>query len=146
MPKKVGDNKKYPKRVRNAVLNKIVEGKSLRAISKEKEMPRLSTILKWVAQDEEWADLYRAAKEMQAENIATDTDVVNKKLVSLAFDSELPSTAIGAIKQWTEYAKWRVNVLAPHKYKFDEDTSGNKKTEVVVKLISPEDQKTKSKK
>jgi len=46
----------------------------------------------------------------------------------------------------TQEEEWRELCRVAKEMQFDEDTSGNKKTEVVVKLISPEDQKTKNKK
>lgn len=57
---------------RVAILEGLSEGKSLRTICKEPNMPAVSTVLLWCSQDKEWSEHYARAREAGNDAMAED--------------------------------------------------------------------------
>lgn len=57
---------------REAILEGLAEGKSLRSICREAGMPAMSTVMKWCAEDKEWAEQYARAREAGNDAMAED--------------------------------------------------------------------------
>jgi len=63
------------------ILAQMTEGKSLTAICKQKEMPHLGTVYRWMAEDEEFSEGYARATQARARTYAERMeDVVNQAL------------------------------------------------------------------
>lgn len=58
--------------IQDEVCRRLVEGESLRAICRAKGMPDKSTILRWLAADEDFRTQYAIARDMQAEALADE--------------------------------------------------------------------------
>jgi hypothetical protein len=54
------------------ILSRIACGESLRGICAEEAMPNISTVIRWLAADEDFARRYTRAREMQAEILADE--------------------------------------------------------------------------
>ncbi len=54
------------------ILSRIACGESLRGICAEDGMPNISTVIRWLAADEDFARKYTRAREMQAEILADE--------------------------------------------------------------------------
>ena len=71
MSKKAGRPPIYTKELADTILFRICEGESLRAITREDDMPNFSTVYKWVLDDEDgFTKRYASAREVQAANYA----------------------------------------------------------------------------
>jgi len=57
---------------RIAILEGLSEGRSLRTICKEPNMPAVSTVLLWCSQDKEWSEHYARAREAGNDAMAED--------------------------------------------------------------------------
>jgi len=91
----------------DAVCAHIIEGKSLRQITKLRSMPKLTTIMKWLRTEPTFAKQYAHAKHEQAEGYADE-------IVSIA-DSATPQT-VNVARLRVDARKWVAAKLLPHKY------------------------------
>ncbi len=67
------------RKILNAVVDRLIEGDSLRQICRTKGIPDKSTILRWLVDDDELATSMARAREMQADALDDDIqDVVDE--------------------------------------------------------------------
>lgn len=57
---------------RQAILDGLAEGKSLRTICREPGLPAVSTVLLWCSQDKDWSEQYARAREAGNDAMAED--------------------------------------------------------------------------
>lgn len=62
----------YSEDLADTICEKLADGKSLRAICREDEMPSTSTITKWLRDNEEFSAQYARARELQADALFDD--------------------------------------------------------------------------
>lgn len=111
----------------------IAEGKSIRAICKRKGMPAMSTVFKWLSQDEEFAEQYARAKDQQADNLF-------EEVLEIADEAKPETVAVAKLK--IDARKWMAGKLRPKKYgdklELDHHSSDGSMTPVVIELVTPE--------
>lgn len=112
------------------LLSRIVEGESLRTICKDESMPAMSTIFKWLAENDEFSEQYTRAKLEQADTNAEDIQQLAKDVVAKKVDPHAARVAIDAYK-------WTASKLKPKKYgeKLDLEHSG----EIITKYKDLDD-------
>lgn len=101
MPKRT----KFSDKLFAEVLKRIAAGESLRAISKDKDMPSGEAVRCWVRDDDNLAAQYALAREAQAELYA-------EEIVEIADDCDDPQKARVQI----DARKWFASKVAPKKY------------------------------
>lgn len=108
------------------ILSRIACGESLRGICAEEAMPNISTVIRWLAADEDFARKYTRAREMQAEILADEmleiaddgtNDWMEKKdregnLVGWSLNGE----AVARSKLRLEQRRWWAEKLRPKVY------------------------------
>jgi len=57
----------YSQEAVSAILERLADGESLRAICADDGMPSKSSVFKWLSQNKEFADQYARAREVQAD-------------------------------------------------------------------------------
>lgn len=57
---------------RDVILEGLSEGKSLRAICREPDMPSIATVMRWLSEDEEWQVQYARARAAGDDAMAED--------------------------------------------------------------------------
>jgi hypothetical protein len=62
----------YGQETADAICEKLADGKSLRAICKLDGMPTTSTVCKWLSKNQEFAEQYARARELQADALFDD--------------------------------------------------------------------------
>jgi hypothetical protein len=68
----------------DTICEMLADGKSLRAICREEGMPSTSTVCKWLAKNEAFAEQYARARELQADALFDDIlDIADKGLIAL---------------------------------------------------------------
>lgn len=85
----------------------IAEGKSIRAICKRKGMPAMSTVFKWLSQDEAFAEQYTRAKDQQADNLF-------EEVLEIADEAKPDTVAVAKLQ--IDARKWMAGKLRPKKY------------------------------
>lgn len=113
---------------------RLVEGESLRKICLDDGMPGKSTVFQWLEANQEFADQYARAREMQADTWAdeiifiADTPVLGEKTKTTDKGVEVTTgDMIEHRRLQVDARKWVAAKLKPKKYgeKLDIDHSGS---------------------
>ena len=107
------------------ICNRIADGKSLRAICDEADMPHKATIFRWLSaeQHKDFCKQYARARDVQADVIfdemldIADTPVVGLKTTSKPTGVEtVEGDMIDHRRLQIETRKWLIGKMAPKKY------------------------------
>lgn len=105
------------------ILERMADGKSLRAVLREDGMPSVGTFLQWVNEDPNLAEQYTRARSLcldaMAEDIIdlSDTARIGQKSVSKATGLEITEgDMVERSRLQVEARKWLLSKLAPKKY------------------------------
>lgn len=93
--------------VGDRICEQIVAGKSLRRICQAKAMPSVTTVMKWLREDPDFASQYARAREEQADGYADE-------LIDLAKKANEDNAQ--AIRVRADIIKWVCSKLKPRKY------------------------------
>ena len=112
----------YSEAMADAICERLAMGESLRSICRDESMPAMSTVFKWLTQQEAFVEQYAHAREEQAEAladeivaIADEAEVVTKhegEEVRLALDA----TGVARNRLRVDARKWAASKLKPKKY------------------------------
>ena len=99
----------------------IIAGKSLRQICEPEGMPAPSTVCLWLSQDEDFAERYARAKEIQMENLAEEIidiaeDGSNDWMKNRFGEDVLNVEHVQRSRLRIDTRKWLMSKLAPKKY------------------------------
>jgi len=117
------------------VLARIEDGRGLREVCAERDMPVHSTVLRWIKEQPEFEAAYRRAREAQAD-----------RLFDLAWRIACEATEdeVATARLKIQTLKWRVGRLAPRVYgplkaqdppRMDGDADGGGKGEATVTVF-----------
>ena len=108
------------------ILSRIACGESLRGICAEDAMPNISTVIRWLAADEDFARKYTRAREMQAEILADEMlDIADddksdridiKDKDGNIIKTEQNNVAVARSKLKLEQRRWWAEKLRPKVY------------------------------
>jgi hypothetical protein len=135
-PKKVGRPSDYTKELGDLLCAKIVEGKSLRSILFEEDMPDKSTVFRWLRIHKEFSDNY-------ANSVEERTLALGEEIIDIADDGTNDYMTItrgdtsynvedrevtNRSKLRVETRKWLMSKMQPKKYgdKMDVTSKGEK--------------------
>lgn len=104
-PKKRGVRVEYSKQWADMICEMLINGASLRAICLSEDMPALSTVMKWLGNEPEFAEQYARARELQQDTYADE-------ITHIADTEPDPQRARVRI----DARKWHASKLAPRKY------------------------------
>lgn len=91
----------------DCICDRLMDGESLRTISKTANMPNMRTVLRWLEEREDFAVKYARAREIQAEALFEDMQEVA--------DTGNPDDVQRA-RLRVATMQWRASKLAPKKY------------------------------
>jgi hypothetical protein len=92
--------------VRDAILEGLADGQSLRAICRRSDMPAISTVMKWCSEDDVWAEQYARAR-------AAGDDAMAEDIQDIADDDTLDHNDR---KVRIDARKWLLGKRQPKKY------------------------------
>lgn len=122
---------KHTQKLADSICSQLADGKSLRSICAGKTMPSKSSVMRWLASNEQFRDQYARAREEQADvffeeiiEIADEqcTMVRSDKHDSRDEDGEgntevvFDATAVARNRLRVDARKWAAAKLAPKKY------------------------------
>lgn len=153
MAKKVGRPSIYNQKLVDTILQRIAEGESLRTICKEKDMPVVSTVLKWKLEKPEFSEQYDEARQSQVQHlfdelleIADDStsDTITKETKDGEAYEVTNQEAIARSRLRVDTRKWYLSKVAPKVYgdKLDLTSDGKELQPILVKFID-KDEETK---
>lgn len=67
--KPIGRPTKYNQVLAETLLNYLIKGESLRTICNRNDMPNKSTVFRWLANNHEFCDQYKAARALQLDTL-----------------------------------------------------------------------------
>jgi hypothetical protein len=109
--------------IANEICARLIEGKSLRTICDDEEMPGLRTVMTWLSEKEKFRQQYTRAKEEQADVLAeeilyiADTPQVGIKTKTAGDKVEVQEgDMIEHRKLQVDARKWIAARLKPKKY------------------------------
>lgn len=122
----MGRPSEFRQETADAICERLAEGESLRSICLDEEMPASSTVFKWLAANEAFAEQYGRAREAQA-------DTLFDEILDIADDGSndwmVQNTKDGEALGWRENGealrrsalrvdarKWMAGKLRPKKY------------------------------
>lgn len=113
-------------RIRDVICERIAGGESLRAICDDEALPAMSTVFKWLAEDEKFSEQYARAREAQADALFDDIltiadDGRNDWMERTNADGESigwreNGEALRRSQLRVEARKWMASKLLPKKY------------------------------
>lgn len=110
----------FTEAVGDVICERIASGESVRAICSDEQMPAMSTVFKWLADNDKFSEQYARAKEMQADaffevigEIAHDGA---KDWVMTKTGPVLDSEHVQRSRLRVDTLKWQASKLAPKKY------------------------------
>lgn len=120
--KKTGRPSVFSESVANKVIEGLVASKSLRTVCQADDMPHISTVIRWLADDRNVAfrAQYTHAREVQAEIYAAETieiaDDGTRDVVMTANGPAVDHDHIARSRLRVDSRKWYASKLAPKKY------------------------------
>ena len=95
----------------------LADGKSMRTVAKEKSMPAMSTMFRWLRESDEFKEQYEIAKQESSDSMVEE---INEIADNTEGDTQRDRLRIDA-------RKWTASKLKPKKYgdKIDHTTNGN---------------------
>lgn len=102
------------------ICQQLAEGRSLKAICAEENMPVRTTVYKWLDESTDFADMYARARARQAETMLDEileiADDSSNDTVITDFGPRPDAEWISRSKLRVDARKWAMSKLAPKKY------------------------------
>lgn len=115
---KVGRPDIFTKELADEVCKRIADGKSLRSVCKENDMPGMTTVFKWLRENEGFTKQYARAcverTEAQQEEMLEIGD--NAISHSETADPKAANAVVSAYKLKADNLKWSMSKMQPKKY------------------------------
>ena len=102
---KMGRPSLYREELIDTILDRLIEGESLRKICSDPDMPAKVTVLKWLDKYDDFAARYARAREMQADGYVDEC-------VTIADQATDPQVA--RVQIWAR--QWHAGKMVPKKY------------------------------
>ena len=125
LPKKLGRPSIFSQELADRICERLCNGESLRSICDDKDMPGLTTVFRWLQNNESFREFYTRARETQADalfdellNIADDgrNDWMERQLPDKTKGWQENGEAIRRSALRVDARKWIVSKLLPRKY------------------------------
>jgi len=115
----------YTAEIGDVICQRLVDGESLRKICLSDDMPAASTIFKWLAENEAFAEQYARAREAQADTLADEildiaddgaNDYTEKERPDGSTYDAFDAEHVQRSRLRVEARKWIAAKLKPKKY------------------------------
>ena len=134
---KVGRPSKFSDGLAEQICSALTDGKSLRSICLQDDLPNQTTVFRWLA-DERYSEFrkqYASAREVQADAIFDEClDIADDGANDYMGDDEkYNGDHVARSRLRIDTRKWMAGKLAPKKYgeKLDVDVSGNLTVQII---------------
>ena len=111
-----GRPSEYTPEIAEAICIRLASGESLRSVCTSGDMPDKTTVLRWLARNEEFRTQYARSKEESAEAIAEEYFDILDEMPPAKADGSLDSAAVAWAKNRADGRKWYLSKIMPKKY------------------------------
>lgn len=125
----------FTQEIADAICERLADGESLRSICRDESMPAKSTVFKWLAQLDDFADQYARAREAQADTLADEileiADDASRDTIATEKNGEqMNSEWVTRSRLRVDARKWLASKMAPKKYgdRINADVTSNGET------------------
>lgn len=110
----------YSDELVDCICDELMVGRSLRKICEDEAMPHISTVMRWIAERDDFCEQYTRARQVQAEYLLDElidiADDSSKDYVIVDGQERLDQEHIQRAKLRIDTRKWNIEKLAPKKY------------------------------
>lgn len=146
MAKKNGRPSKYTKELADAICERLAMGESMRTVCIEETMPAMSTIFKWLRENDQFSEQYARAKQESADAMAeeildiADNGTNDWETIELenGYEKEVINHEVLARSRLrVDTRKWLMSKMKPKKYgdKIDMTTNGKELPTPIVNVF-----------
>ena len=130
----MGRHSEYTHETADQICALIADGKSLRDICKRDDMPDKSTVMRWLANENNqyFRDQYAHAKDIQADSLFDDCLAIADQYEADEKTALDATDHIQRARLRIDTRKWMAGKLRPKKYGEKLDINANVQTQVVV--------------
>jgi hypothetical protein len=129
----------FTQEIADTICAQLSDGKSLRSVCRQPEMPALSTVFKWLRVFPSFAEQYARAKDEGADAMAEDimdiSDEEPRMTINKAGAEVVDSGYETFRKTRIDVRKWAASKLKPKKYGDKLELAGDKDRPLVVQTI-----------
>ena len=137
-----GRPSEFSQETADIICERIADGESLRSICGDEDMPAKSTVFKWLAQKDGFADQYARAREAQADSIFDDildiADDARNDWMERQGDEgpgyQLNGEHVQRTRLRIDARKWMAGKLRPKKYGDKLELSGDQDAPLNIKV------------
>lgn len=127
---KNGRPTKYTKKLCDDICERLAAGESMRSVSRDENMPAMSTLFKWLREHESFSEQYAIAKEESADALVEDMlDIADNQVEQPLVVDGVPLTdsegnpilikdavSVNHARLRVDTRKWAASKLKPKKY------------------------------
>jgi len=146
MAKKKGRPSKYTKELADAICERLAMGESMRTVSKDETMPAMSTMFKWLRENDNFSEQYARAKQESADAMAEEildiADDGTNDWETIEFENGYKKEVINhevlaRSRLRVDTRKWLMSKMKPKKYgdKIDMTTNGKELPTPIVNVF-----------
>lgn len=128
----------YTKELAAAICAELAQGKSLRTVCADPDMPAISTVFLWFPKHKGFSEQYAHAKEASADAMHEELSDLGDQAISLALANTGPvsNAVVNAVKLKADNLKWSMSKMKPKRYgeKLDLTSDGKKLPTPIMKI------------
>lgn len=127
----------YTQKTADLICDLIVEGKSVRTICGLKEMPCMSTVFKWLRDNEAFSQQYARAKQAQAHQLADEMFSISDDATGdVSGELQMPNgVAVQRARLMVDTRKWYLSKLLPKIYGDKLIHAGDEDNPIAIKRV-----------
>lgn len=133
----LGRPPEYTDEIFDTICERLADGKSLKRICEDEDMPSKATFYNWINNNKELLDKYARAKDDASDALADDIQDIGDRVLTGKYEPNAARVAIDA-------KKWIASKLKPKKYgdKIDMTSNGETLVQFVNSVPRPSIDKT----
>lgn len=135
----------FTQEMADLICDRLADGRSLRDICGDEDMPARATVFKWLGQNKIFVDQYARAREAQADKLADEIlqiadDGQNDTYLDDDGNKRTDQDVIGRSRLRVDARKWLASKMAPKKYgdRIETNIQGNLTVNSVRELTDDE--------
>lgn len=121
----------YTQELADNICEQLALGNSMRTVCAADEMPAMSTVFKWLRENESFSEQYARAKQESSDYMAEELADISDKALEDAYaggENKAVNAIVNAHRMRIDTRKWLMSKMKPKKYgeKLDLTTDGEK--------------------
>lgn len=107
---------KFSQELFDEICERISSGESLRKICMDKNMPNLTSVWKWLNDNEELSKQYARAREQQAETFVDEILSISDEILPTGIDGKIDPSVLNQARLKIDARKWVASKLKPKRF------------------------------